>query len=305
MNNIPEIKSLALQTQQQFTGKFGFAFYDLKTGEGCSVNGGELFPIASAFKIFVLAELYRQVAAGQIDLDAKMVLEEKYRSGGSGLLASMSAGDVLSVYDYAMLMMAVSDNTATNVIFDLIGGRDAIRKNVLEPLGLAHTHVDFNCTDLMGKYYWITPDMTLDQINARSANGTDRGNPWFTCDMGEGDWSSPDDMTVMLRTLAEGRWVDEKTSAAVLGVMRKCQNATRITKYLPYSAKIAHKTGSLDRVMTDAGVVSTPKGSYIFVFFYNGNTADAEEYDAAYKNFRSEELCAQLSKAVHDIYVSV
>ena len=87
--------------------------------------------------------------------------------------------------------------------------------------------------------------------------------------------------------------------------MRKCQNATRITKYLPYSAKIAHKTGSLDRVMTDAGVVSTPKGSYIFVFFYNGNTADAEEYDAAYKNFRSEELCAQLSKAVHDIYVSV
>lgn len=303
MLDLQKIKALAEKTQEQFSGKFGFAFHDFVSGESCSINGEEKFPIASVFKVFVLAELYRQVAEGKIDLEQKMVLEEKYRSTGSGLLASMTLGDVLSVYDFAMLMMAVSDNTATNVIFDIIGGKDAIRQNVLEPLGLKNTHVDFNCTDLMKKYYWITPDMNFDQINARSANGTDRNNPWFTCSMGEGDWSSPDDMTVMLRTLCEGRWVDKKTSDAVLAVMRKCQNATRITKYLPYSAKTAHKTGSLDRVMTDTGVVTTEKGAYAFTFFYNGNTADEEEYTAAFKGFRAEELCAQLSKAVYDVYM--
>ncbi|MDO5445853.1 MAG: serine hydrolase [Eubacteriales bacterium] len=304
MADISEIRALAEKTQSQLSGKFGFAFCDLNSGEECSINGGETFPIASAFKIFVLAELYRQAAAGMINLKEKIVCDEKFRSGGSGLLASLAPGTVLTVYDYAVLMMSISDNTATNIIFDRIGGRDAIRRNVLEPLGLNCTHVDFNCTELMNKYYCITPDMSPEQVNARSANGTDRNNPWFTCEMGEGNWSSPKDMTVMLRTLFEGRWVDKETSDAVLAVMRTCQNSSRITKYLPYSAKTAHKTGSLDRVMTDAGVIVTSKGAYTFTFFYNGNTASAEEYDAAYKNFRSEELCALLSKSIFDVYMN-
>ena len=66
---------------------------------------------------------------------------------------------------------------------------------------------------------------------------------------------------------------------------------------------VAHKTGSMDRVANDVGIVYTPKGDYILAMFYNGNTATQEEYDSNKDLHISEEVLAQLCGEIYSIYI--
>ena len=106
------------------SGDFGFYARDLRTGRTLARRATESFPTASLIKVAVLVELQRQAAAGTFSLtemsDA-IVLRDANRVGGSSLLRHLSAGIRLPVHDWAFLMMQVSDNTATNVLIDLVG----------------------------------------------------------------------------------------------------------------------------------------------------------------------------------------
>lgn len=67
-----EIKALVEKAQSQFKGPLGVGFTDLTTGESYFHNGDKLFPTASIFKIFVLAELFRKVSAGETSLEDRI-----------------------------------------------------------------------------------------------------------------------------------------------------------------------------------------------------------------------------------------
>jgi len=88
----------------------------------------------------------------------------------------------------------------------------------------------------------------------------------------------------------------------MLSLMHPYPQYNRLEKYLPTGTNIVRKTGSLDRLANDAGIVYTDKGDYAIVVFYNGNTASREEYDREHHRHFAEELIAGISKAVYDIY---
>ena len=70
----------------------GVAVKHLGTGEEASFNGDELFPTASVFKVPVIVELYRQVEAGRLSLDDRLVLKDSLKVPGSGILKELSEG---------------------------------------------------------------------------------------------------------------------------------------------------------------------------------------------------------------------
>src|SRR6185436_3436514 len=98
-------------------GVLGVAVKDLTTGRIIQIRGDVVFPQASAIKLALIYELYQQVGAGKIDLNALHALP-KARVGGSGVLPFLSEKAQLTVRDLAVLMMSLSDNAATNILID-------------------------------------------------------------------------------------------------------------------------------------------------------------------------------------------
>ena len=103
------------------SGDFGFYARDLHTGRTLAHRAGDSFPTASLIKVAILAELERQVVDGTLSMTQPRELRDEDKVGGSSLLRHMSAGITLPLRDWAFLMMQVSDNTATNVLIDLVG----------------------------------------------------------------------------------------------------------------------------------------------------------------------------------------
>ena len=110
------IRSIIEQAAQQGTGLLGVGFKDLTTGEEVYLNGDTAFPTASVFKIFVLCELFRREKEGTFSFDQQHTLLNSEKSIGSGILELIGEGAVFSMMDLIMLMMSISDNTATKLL---------------------------------------------------------------------------------------------------------------------------------------------------------------------------------------------
>ena len=294
MNKTERILDAVNQVRSGYTGQLGFAFYDLSTGEECYICGDEAIPTASVFKIYLLTEVYRQAEAGLISLSDRIEVAPETMSPGSGILSRFHHSVSLSVHDHAVLMMVLSDNTATDRLFALVG-RDSILENVIRPLGLQKTKVDFDCTQLIWSFYH--DPKTGERISSYN-------NPWFRSETEQSDCSSPRDMVTILRALHDATLLSREASDQVLALMDPIPQKARLAKYLPKGVRVARKTGTLTNCLcNDAGVVYTPKGDYVIVTFYNGNVGTKEEWQKDGTVREAEELLSRVSKAVYDIYM--
>ncbi len=103
------------------SGNFAYYIEDLTTGETLSRQADLRFHAASMIKLFYLYEALRQVDAGKCTLDDRHRLKEDDKVGGAGALKLLRSGVELSLSDLLNLMIQVSDNTATNMLFDILG----------------------------------------------------------------------------------------------------------------------------------------------------------------------------------------
>lgn len=125
----PDVLARARDLIDGFSGRAGFFARDLRTDEALGINQREAFPTASMIKLPVLVELFHQVQEGRLSLDDWREVRQADHVGGSGLLRHMTAGIRLPIRDLAYLMISVSDNTATNLVIDLVG-IDAVNRRM-------------------------------------------------------------------------------------------------------------------------------------------------------------------------------
>lgn len=298
-----KIAAIAESYQKGTTAPLGFVFKDLATGQVIDYHGDRPFPTASAYKIYILAELFRKVAAGECGLSDRYALTEEVKSIGSGVLYDLDAGANLTLKDYATLMMILSDNTATDFLFNFTG-RDNIKRNVIDALGLVNTKCDWGCSELIDKYYEMY-GRNFEQL--RADNGGQKpsyhNSKWYQCVTEENDQTAPLEAAKMLELLYRGQWISPETSAGMLDIMKRCQTNTRIPKNLPDGTVVAHKTGTLDKLNVDIGIVYTPKGDYILCMFYNGNLAAKDDYDANFRGRVGDTYLADLSGEIYKAYM--
>ena len=293
--NIEAIRRIAEKYDAKTTGDLGLLFTDLKTGETVTVNPDKELPAASTFKVFLLAEFLRQCEEGKYNLMDRHELKEEFVSPGSGVLCDLIPGMNLTLLDYARLMMMLSDNTATDYLYSLTG-RDNIKNNVIDAFGLSRTKCDYPCKLLIETYFDPAHKKVAGERNWRNTDD-------YLCLTATNDSTSPNDMAKVLKMAYDKTLFSPWVSEQMIDIMKRCHTNSRIPKELPRDVEVAHKTGTVDKVANDCGIVYTEKGDYMLCLFYNGNTATQEEYDANVKGRFSDGLLAEISKEIYAAYM--
>ena len=296
------IRNVMEQAAGQVSGLLGVGFKDLTTGEEIYLNGDTAFPTASVFKIFVLCELFRREKEGTFSFSDRHTLLNCEKSIGSGILEKAEEGTVYSMMDYAMLMMSISDNTASDYLFG-VAGRENIRQHIIEPLGLTNTKIDFNCAQLLTTNYDISIEEYRRIVDVENGRVHRRNAPFFLCQTEKNNQSSPRDMVKLLSLMYEGKLLGADSDRRMIDIMLQCQTNARIPAKLPEGVTVAHKTGSIDHVTNDSGIVFTGCGDYVLSLFYNGNLASEEEYEGTEWGTVGTALLAQLSADIYDAYI--
>ncbi len=221
---------LRAKTQKQlegivagFDGVMGLAAKDLATGETFVVNPDVVFPQASSIKIPVLIELYRQAQAGTLKLEEKVEVKKSVMVGGSGVLGRFSdGGSSLSLRDLAVLMIVLSDNTATNILIDRVGMQnvnDMLARNNLRQTRLQRKMID-----------------TESQRASRE------------------NLSTPAEMIWLLGLLHQGKLLDPAHTSGVLEILKYSKN-TALRRAIPAGVELASKPGGLAGVACESGIV--------------------------------------------------
>ena len=288
----PSVVSAIQDFTAQTGGIVGVAAKHLETGECICHNADTVFFTASTLKVPLLVELYRQVDAGIIDVNQRIELTDALRVPGSGVLKELSSGLQPTVHDLAMLMIIISDNTATDILYNRVGGDNI--NDTMRQLGLTHTHIPMPCRELLysitglevenpAHTYQVASNRLKKQEFVLESDG-------FSED--KSDVSSPSDMCRLLELICDGDILSPQSREAVLDILKRQQLNTVIPHALPSGTVVAHKTGSYHSVRCDVGIVFSPTGPYtVAIMAKQMTTSDRLGIDAG---------LAAVSKAVYD-----
>lgn len=255
---------------QGLKGRIGMYYRELELGEEiCYINEEDCFEAASVIKVAVMAEAFRQMEEGRLAADTQVILrerdkvpsgetlhyEEERRAGRlapgelfpeSGVLNYMHEGLALTVKDLYTIMIVISDNTATNMLIDLLG---------MERINELLSSLGFRVTRLNRKL--------------------------FDCPVGEKqeNYVSLREMGKLLEMIYRGQLISEKASRQMAAVLTNQQVNHKIPFYLP-QLPIAHKTGEDSGITNDVAIVY---GEKPFLLCLAANKTDVPQTERAYQ----------------------
>ena len=289
-------------------GLVGVAARNLASQATVEVNAGDLFPLASCFKIPIMVEVMRRVDAGALRLDDRLTLAEADKSPGSTLI-HCHAGLRPSVRDLLYLMITLSDNTATDMLFRLVG-LDSVNVT-MRALGLE----TIDCTVPNREYFLIESGagaewrgLTGAEIVARWREIEARGERaeafarvleenarlsgagflhlyqrrWgldeslgyedaYAVDQALDNQGSPRDVAELLAMIAENRCASPPSCRLMLRIMSQQEWREKIPAGLPEGLLVVNKTGGVSGTSNDAAIVYTPSGApIVMVVFWKG-----------------------------------
>jgi beta-lactamase class A len=219
----------------QFKGKVSLFAKNLDTGMVYELGGGDRVQTASTIKIAIMVEAFARVAEGKAKWTDELVLTKEKKVGGSGILPDFADGLRLTLRDGVTLMMTLSDNTATNLVIDVLT-TDAVNAR-MESLGLKETR-------LMRRVFG----------GGESVEGKKEENKRF----GLGR-STPHEMVMLLEKLERGEVVSPAASKEMLELMKREQGTNGIWREQWRLSK-ATKSGALDALRTNLGILYHPRG---------------------------------------------
>jgi beta-lactamase class A len=210
-----------------------------------SWRGDELFRAASTIKISIMIEIFRRFERGQSRPSDLQTLTDELRTPGSGVLYGLHSGLELTVADNLYLMIAISDNTATNFLIDL-AKIDAIN-DTLEELG-------------------ITQSLVRRRMLGRTPGPDEPEN-----------WIKANEMVEQIDLILTNRAAEPASCSGMRDLLRTQQCTRRIARFLPEGTDWGSKTGSLEAVCNDVGFAMTPSGPLALAIFTRGLDEDAGE----------------------------
>ncbi|NJL19975.1 MAG: serine hydrolase [Leptolyngbyaceae cyanobacterium SM1_3_5] len=202
----------------------GVFVLDIETGNYLDLNGSSLFASASMIKVPILIALLQDVDAGKIRLDESLTMKQVDVATGSGDMQYQEVGSRYSVLETATKMIAISDNTATNMLIARLGGIELLNQRFRQ-WGLTNTALQN-----------ILPDLT----------GTNT--------------TTPKEMAELLARVSQGDLLSMQARDRLFAIMLQTETDTLLPTGIGEGATIAHKTGDIGSMVGDVGLIDTPQG---------------------------------------------
>lgn len=199
-------------------------FLNPDTGDYLNIKGEQSVSAASTIKIPVLLAFFEDVDAGKITLDEPLVMRKDLVATEAGSMQYQPVGTQFSALETAEYMIAISDNTATNMLIDRLGGADQLNQR-FQSWGLKHTAIRNPLPDLEGT-----------------------------------NTVSPQDMAALMLKLTDETLLSPTSREQALAILRQTVTDTLLPQGLDKDAKIAHKTGDIGSVVGDIGLIEMANG---------------------------------------------
>lgn len=227
-----------------FSGTLGVCAQRLSDGLELAWNADEVFPAASVIKLPILLVALARVEAGELELSRRVPVGAEDRVTGSGVLHALEPGLTPTLRDLLALMVVVSDNTATNLVLDLVGGRDAVNAT-LRGWNLPRT-------TSIGKLQ-LPPHLKNEDQKAGRLSET-----------------TPREAARLLTGLWRGEWLGPAGRELALEILKGQQFLETIPRLLPEGAWTATKSGSIEGVRHDVGLVGWGETVYAMALMSKG-----------------------------------
>lgn len=223
-----------------FNGQVGIYVHNLKTGKTAAINADTLFPTASMIKVSIQCGLMDKIEKGQMQYNQKLVYRDSLLYKGEDILGSFKDKDTIEVSKVALLMITMSDNTASVWLQKLVGG--PYINNWLEQNGFKVMRVNSRVAgreSIWRKYGWgVTTPYEMCRLFTMIRNG---------------EAVSPAASERMYRNLGRIFWDDKALSQ------------------IPPFVNTASKQGALDESKSETVMVNAPHGDYVFSIITNHN----------------------------------
>lgn len=310
--------------------KVGVSILHVPSGERVDLDGDRPYPLASVFKLPIMIEVARQIQAGEkgLTLNKRLVLRESDKVIGSGRLLDKPAGSTVTLAQAVELMETISDNTATDLVFDVIG-LDSVNR-MMRGLGLNESDIYLKNRPAwlislgMGSQFrgmgprqiastWLkmssaqrheaarkveaeNRSLTLSRFQAAEDASADRQSHAENVLVAAAvdNMGSPSDFAELLAKLWKGEILDEKWTDYCLGVLARQKYNTRLPRNLPPGTVVYHKTGTIAGVVNDAGLMEVGDDPVAIAVFVRDVQAGRQG--------AAEELIGRIARAAYDAY---
>jgi beta-lactamase class A len=242
-----KLESSIHDVDDHLDGVMGVAIEDLKTGDQFLLHENEVFAQASSIKITVLANLYLQAQQGKLKLTDLYTVQSSDLVADSDIMNGLTPGVTrITLRDLATMMVAVSDNSAANVLIDRVGMANV--NAMLDSLGLTHTRLRRKMMDLEA------------------------------AKQGRENVSTPREMMILLAALYGGKVLNKESREDFFKVLSTNKDSW-IPRDLPADVKVANKPGSLEAVRNDSGIIFVEGRPYVICVMtaFLANERDGEE----------------------------
>ena len=242
-----KLESTIHEVDQHLDGVMGMAVEDLNSGDQFFLHENEVFAQASSIKVAVLADLYLQAQQGKLKLTDLYTVQASDLVADSDIMGGLTPGITrVTLRDLATMMVAVSDNSAANVLIDRVGMENV--NAMLDSLGLTHTQLRRKMMDLDG------------------------------AKQGRENISTPREMMLLFEALYRGKLLNKESTTDFFKVLSTNKDSW-IPRDLPADVKIANKPGSLEGVRNDSGIVFVEGRPYVICIMtaFLENERDGEE----------------------------
>ena len=224
-----KIQAIAAAQKDLVAGMF---FYNPETGAYLDLAGDKAFSAASTIKLPILVAFFQAVDAGQVRLDESLVMRKDLVASESGVMQYQPVGTKYSALETVDQMITISDNTATNMLIDRLGGIAALNQRF--------------------KSWGLT------QINLRNPLPDLQGTNTVT----------PKDLSTLMLKLGQGDLLTPRSRDLALDILRRTVTQTLLPPGLGAGSTIAHKTGDIGPSVGDSGLIGMPNGQrYVATVF--------------------------------------
>jgi beta-lactamase class A len=199
-------------------------FVDLDTKKYVDLEGATAISAASTIKVPILIAFLQDLDAGKVRLDETLTMTEELKASGSGDMQYQGIGKEYSALETITKMIIISDNSATNMIIDYLGGAETLNTR-FQQWGLTTTRINNPLPDLEGT-----------------------------------NTTSPQDLVRLMATVSQGEILSTRSRDRVFDIMGRTKTRTLLPQGLGEEARIAHKTGDIGSMVGDIGVIDMPNG---------------------------------------------